>query len=61
MIHQARLRRLYVSELPASSPVSQAAPSLSASPLPHDDVNVTAAGDGLEVSVADRYRMTTDD
>ena len=39
----------------------RAAPSLSASPLPHDDVNVTAAGDGLEVSVTVRYRMTTDD
>ena len=39
----------------------RAAPSLSVSPLPHDDVNVTAAGDGLEVSVTVRYRMTTDD
>jgi len=43
----------------ASAPVSPRG-TLSLS-LPHNDVNLTAAGDGLEVSVADRYRMTTDD
>ena len=45
----------------ASAPVSPSgAPPLS---FPHNDVNLTAAGDGLEVLVTDRYRMTlrTDD
>jgi len=62
MICQARLRRLYVSELPGEQrtclPVRQ---PFSYSPLPHSDGKVTAAGDGLEVSVADHCRMTTDD
>jgi len=49
-INQTRPRHLYVSELPGERTCLPARRTLSAS---HAGVYVTAAGDGLEVSVAD--------